>query len=214
MSQGPTILASAPSGRQSGIVDVDEFTSILNSGDGDGRWSSEQLLPIVYEELRRLATARMAQESLGHTLQPTALVHEAWLRLTGDREVSWQNRAHFFGAAALAMRRILVDRSRRKAAGKRQAGETRPSLGINDLMVPEPGNHILMIHESLNRLEQSDPVAAQVVLLKFFSGLASDEIARMLGTSTRSVERQWTVAKAKLYQMICEEGADGEGRVP
>lgn len=173
--------------------------------NNDGQLSSEQLLPIVYEELRRIASSRMAQESPGHTLQPTALVHEAWLRLSGDGSIVWQNRAHFFGAAALAMRRILVDRSRRKAADKRQAGYLVPSLGADDLMVPEPGNHILLIHESLTRLEQIDPSAAQVVLLKFFSGLGSDEIARMLGTSTRSVERQWTVAKAKLYQLIRED---------
>src|SRR6478609_8225544 len=108
------------------------------------------------------------------------------------------------------MRRILVDRSRRKAADKRQAGELKPSLGINELMVPEPGNHILLIHDSLTRLEQIDPIAARVVLLKFFSGLGSDEIGRMLGCSVRSVERQWTVAKARLYQMICEDGAHRE----
>ncbi len=189
-------------------MDVSDF-----SPDGlndHGQLSSEQLLPIVYEELRRLASARMAQEAAGHTLQPTALVHEAWLRLSGDGGVAWQNRAHFFGAAALAMRRILVDRSRRKAADKRQAGE----IDLKDLMNPEPGNHILMIHESLTRLEQTDPMAARIVLLKFFSGLASDEIARMLGSSTRSVERQWTVAKARLYQMICEDGFHRGGSAP
>jgi RNA polymerase sigma factor (TIGR02999 family) len=186
----------------------------LNPDGDDGQLSSEQLLPIVYEELRRLATSRMARESAGHTLQPTALVHEAWLRLSGDGGVAWQNRAHFFGAAALAMRRILVDRSRRKAADKRQAGELDPSLGVDDLMVPEPGNHILLIHESLNRLEEIDPVAARIVLLKFFSGLGSDEIARMTGSSVRSVERQWAVAKARLYQMICEEGFHREDGAP
>lgn len=182
------------------------FTSILNSCSGDETLSSDQLLPIVYEELRGIAAAHMAREAIGHTLQPTALVHEAWLRLTGDREYSWQNRAHFFGAAAQAMRRILVDHSRRKAAHKRQPDEHSLSLGTDEWMVPDPGNHILMIHESLTRLEQTEPAAARIVLLKFFSGLSSDEIARMLGCSTRSVERQWTVAKARLYQIIREDG--------
>jgi RNA polymerase sigma factor (TIGR02999 family) len=198
----PTILASHQITRQHVFVVVTDLTS---PDSGDGQLSSEQLLPIVYEELRRLATARMVKESAGHTLQPTALVHEAWLRLSGDGGCSWENRAHFFGAAALAMRRILVDRSRRKAADKRQANIANPSQTVDDLMVAEPGDHILLIHESLSRLEKIDPVAARVVLLKFFSGLASDEIARMLGSSTRSVERQWTVAKAKLYQIIREE---------
>lgn len=199
---------------QPALAIVNDSPSILNAGGGDGQLSSEQLLPIVYEELRRLAASRMAQESAGHTLQPTALVHEAWLRLAGDGEVAWQNRAHFFGAAALAMRRILVDRSRRKAADKRQAGELDPSPGANNLMVPEPGNHILLIHESLKRLEQTDPLAARIVLLKFFSGLGSDEIASMLEIGTRSVERQWTLAKARLYQMIREDGSLGEEGAP
>lgn len=193
-------------------MDVSDFPP--DAVNDDGQLSSEQLLPIVYEELRRLASSRMAQEAAGHTLQPTALVHEAWLRLAGDGGVAWQNRAHFFGAAALAMRRILVDRSRRKAADKRQADEVHLPFGVNELMVPEPGNHILLIHESLTRLEQADPVAARIVLLKFFSGLASNEIGRMLGISTRSVERQWTVAKARLYQMICEDEFHRGGNAP
>lgn len=187
---------------------------LTDSINDDEQLSSEQLLPVVYEELKRLATARMAREAAGHTLQPTALVHEAWLKLAGTGGVAWQNRAHFFGAAALAMRRILVDRSRRKAADKRQAGELNLATDVNGLMVPEPGNHILLIHESLTRLEEIDPAAARIVLLKFFSGLGSDEIARMLGCSTRSVERQWTVAKARLYQMICEEENYREGEAP
>lgn len=193
-------------------MDACDCTSILNSCSGDDKLSSEQLLPVVYEELRRIAAAHMARESVGHTLQPTALVHEAWLRLTGDGGCSWVNRAHFFGAAAQAMRRILVDHSRRKAALKRQAGEFNIPLDDNEGIALEPGNHILIIHESLTRLEQIDPAAARIVLLKFFSGLGSDEIARMLGSSTRSVERQWTVAKAKLYQIICEEGFPREKR--
>ncbi len=168
--------------------------------------ASDRLLPLVYEELRRLAASRMMNESAGHTLQPTALVHEAWIRLAGNGECSWENRAHFFGAAAQAMRRILVDRSRRRSALKRQAGEVRLAHPTEAIVATAADDHILMIHESLKRLEQEDPDAARVVLLKFFSGLGSDEIARMSGSSVRSVERQWTLAKARLYQMIREEG--------
>lgn len=170
--------------------------------------ASECLLPLVYGELRRLAASRMAWEAGDHTLQPTALVHEAWLRLVGKEEepVAWENRAHFFGAAAQAMRRILVDRSRRRAASKRQASaEQLPVVVGEDLMMPMPGDHILMIHESLKRFEEEDPEAARIVLLKFFSGQSSDEIAKMLGTSVRTVERRWTLAKARLFQLIREE---------
>ncbi len=170
----------------------------------DGLLPSERLLPLVYDELRRLAASRMRTESADHTLQPTALVHEAWLRLAGQGESSWENRAHFFGAAARAMRRILVDHARRKAARKRQAGEMRPLLD-DSAAGEEPGGHILMIHAHLARLKQEDPAAAEIVLLKFFSGLGSREIARMTGRSVRSVERTWTFAKARLYQMMREE---------
>ncbi len=183
-----------------------DVTIILQQVARGERLASEELLPLVYEELRRLAASRMFRERAGHTLQPTALVHEAWLRLAGENDISWENRAHFFGAAAQAMRRILVDRSRRKAALKRQvtAGQQQDLSG-DELMVPMPGDHILMIHESLKRLEQDDPEAAEVVLLKFFCGRSSEEISQMLGRSVRSVERQWTLAKARLYQMIREE---------
>lgn len=164
---------------------------------------SERLLPVVYEELRRLAASRMSKESGNQTLQPTALVHEAYISLTKNGDVSWQNRAHFFGAAALAMRRILVDRSRGKAALKRKSDMAFQDLDDSNLV---PGDHILMIHESLNRLEKEDPAAAHLVLLKFYSGLSSAEIAELLQRSVRSIERQWTLAKARLYQMIREEG--------
>ncbi len=168
----------------------------------EGHLPSERLLPLVYDELRRLAASRMVGEAPGNTLQPTALVHEAWLRLEGKGECSWENRAHFFGAAAQAMRRILVDRARRKSAVKRQAGDLDPLFPAG---VEQEDDHILLIHESLARLEKEDPEAAEIVLLKFFSGLGSKEIARMTGSSVRSVERRWTLAKARLYQMIREE---------
>jgi RNA polymerase sigma factor (TIGR02999 family) len=191
------------------MTEVAAILEELNRGEGV---ASERLLPLVYEELRRLAASRMLRESGIQTLQPTALVHEAWLRLVGNGEPSWQNQAHFFGAAARAMRRILVDRSRSKAAIKRQSHEGMPELEPGAAV--EPGDHILMIHESLKRLEKEDPEAANVVLLKFYSGLSSEEIARMSQRSVRSVERQWTLAKARLYQMIREDESGGKTDAP
>lgn len=165
--------------------------------------ASGDLLPLVYEELRRLAAAKMARESGPRTLQPTALVHEVWLRLSSTPGGEWQNRAHFFGAAAEAMRRIMVERARRRSAAKRQ-----PAIDLTAAPDPdESPDSILLIHESLECLKREDPQAAQVVLLKFFSGLSTGEIARMEGCSPRSVERRWTFAKARLYQII--RGASG-----
>lgn len=179
----------------------------LPVADGDirdeGLMPSERLMPLVYDELRRLAASRMMGEAQGHTLQPTALVHEAWLRLEGGNENTWENKGHFFAAAARAMRCILVDRARRKSASKRRTEERFPDF-TSDIL-PERDDHILLIHESLARLEKEDPEAAEIVLLKFFSGVGSKEIAIMTGSSVRSVERCWTLAKARLYQMIREE---------
>ncbi len=172
----------------------------------EAHWPSERLMPLVYDELRRLAVSRMRKEPQGHTLQATALVHEAWLRLAGSGERLWESRAHFFGAASQAMRHILVHHARRKAALKRQAGA---EGGDGER---EPEEYVLMVHDSLARLEKDDPDAAKIVLLKFFSGLGSREIARMTGSSVRSVERRWALAKAKLYQMIRrEDHRDDEG---
>ena len=162
----------------------------------------DRLLPMVYEELRRMAAVKMRRERLGHTLQPTALVHEAWLRLRNPDGSDWENKAHFMGAAAQAMRRILVENARRRATGKRQAPEQPVALNLESGVGFGPADHVLMIHESLEILEREDPDSANVVILKFFSGLDSMEIARMTGRSVRSVERRWTVAKARLYQII------------
>ncbi|MCW1885250.1 ECF-type sigma factor [Luteolibacter flavescens] len=176
--------------------------------DNDDVWKASQqdrLVPVVYEELRRMAAIKMKNERQGHTLQPTALVHEAWLRLRGTGDGGWENRAHFMGAAAQAMRRILVENARRKSATKRQQPVRLPGLpDFNDGSVSGPEDHVLVIHESLRVLEREDADSANLVILKFFSGLESLEIARMTGTSVRSVERRWTMAKARLYQIIRE----------
>ena len=166
--------------------------------------SPEELLPLVYDELRRLAASRMARDSAAMTLQPTALVHEAWLRLSQAGNRSWNNRVHFFRAAALAMRRILVDRARQKATLKSCGlrAETDPSDLFHGNITPD--ERLLLIDESLQRLEKEDPESARIVLLKFFAGLTNHEVAATLGVTVRTVERQWAYAKACLLQIVKE----------
>ena len=179
-----------------------EITQMLQAvGRGEEK-ASEGLFPLVYEQLRRLAGARMAQEAQGHTLQPTALVHEAWLQLVGEGGRTWQNRAHFFGAAADAMRRILIDNARRKSAIKRGGGWSRLDIEKLEITAATPDDQVLLIDEALQRLEEEDPEKARVVVLKFFGGLTSQEVADSLGVSLRTVVRQWTCAKIKLFQWI------------
>ncbi len=181
---------------------MNDITLILQAvGRGENQ-ASEELLPLVYGELRRLAAGRMAKESAGHTLQPTALVHEAWIRLVEDGSRTWENRAHFFGAAAEAMRRILIDNARRKARIKHGGGQERINLDDLDLAAALPDEKILLMDEALERLRAEDPETAQVVILKFFGGLTNEEIVQCLGSSDRTVRRQWNYAKAWLYNCI------------
>ncbi len=181
------------------MSDITQALESLKHGD---RLTSEELFPVVYNELRKLAVARMAQEAAGQTLQPTALVHEAWLQLVGSGNRSWQNRAHFFGAAADAMRRILIDKARRKARIKHGGGQAR--LNIEDLELAEttPDENILLINEALQALEKEDAEQARVVVLKFFGGLTNEEVAENLGISERTVDRQWACAKARLFRWV------------
>jgi RNA polymerase sigma factor (TIGR02999 family) len=191
---------------------MQDLTLILQNIGNDQRLLSEQLLPLVYEELRRLAAARLAQEAAGQTLQPTALVHEAWLRLVDERGRTWENRAHFYRAAAQAMRRILIDRARQKSTLKRAGNWQRLDIAELDLEAASPNDRILLIEESLQRLEQEDPESAEIVMLKFFTGLSNKEAARTLGVSESTIERRWAFAKVCLFQMIREsEGARGDG---
>jgi RNA polymerase sigma factor (TIGR02999 family) len=181
---------------------MNEITQVLQAiGRGDGG-ASDDLLPLVYDELRRLAAARMAQEMAGQTLQPTALVHEAWLRMLHGGERIWQNRGHFFAAAAEAMRRILIECARRKSRLKRGSGQVRLNIEDVDLAVSTPDDKVLMIDEALERLEAEDPEKARVVTLKFFGGLTNQEVAESLGVTERTVERQWAYAKAWLFRSI------------
>jgi len=181
---------------------MSDITLVLEAvGRGEGNASTD-LLPLVYEELRRLAAARMARESAGQTLQPTALVHEAWMQLVREGERTWQNRGHFFGAAADAMRRILIDKARRKSRLKHGGGQARLDLENLELAETTPDDNVLLINEALECLEQEDPEQARVVVLKFFGGLTNEEVAVSLGVSERTVDRQWSCAKARLFRWI------------
>jgi RNA polymerase sigma factor (TIGR02999 family) len=181
---------------------MSDITLLLDAiSRGESR-ASEDLLPLIYEELRRLATARMAGEAAGQTLQPTALVHEAWLRLVNEGGRTWKNRAHFFRAAAQAMRRILVDRARQKLSIKRGSGGEKIAIDEIDLPAATVDDRVLLVDQNLERLEADDPESARIVSLKFFGGLTNKEVAKILGVTERSVERQWAYAKASLLAMI------------
>jgi len=181
---------------------MSDITLLLQAASRGERHASDELLPLVYDELRRLAASRMAHEAPGQTLQPTALVHEAWVRLVGDGSQTWENRAHFFGAAAEAMRRILIERARRRARVKHGAGQDRINLEDLEIAGALPDDKILLMDEALERLKAEDPETAQVVVLKFFGGLTNEEIVKIMGTSDRTVRRQWNYAKAWLYNCV------------
>ena len=181
---------------------MSDITMVLQSIGREESAASEKLLPLVYNELRRLAAARMAQEAAGQTLQPTALVHEAWLRLVGEGDRTWQNRAHFFGAAAEAMRRILIERARRKARVKRGGGQVALNIEDFELAAATPDERVLLIEESLQRLESQEPKLARVVTLKFFGGLTNQEVAETLGVTERTVFNHWAYARAWLLRDI------------
>jgi len=181
---------------------MSEVTQILERVEqGDGKAAAE-LLPLVYEDLRRLAAVRMAQESAGQTLQPTALVHEAWLRLVAEGDRTWQNRAQFFVAAAEAMRRILLDRARRKHALKRGANAVRLDLDRVDMALQADSETLIRINEALEKLAVQDAEAAAVVKLRFFVGLDYAEAAQTLRISERSAKRCWSFARAWLFREL------------
>jgi len=166
---------------------------------------STELVAEVYEELRRLATRRMARESQGQTLQATALVHEAWLRLSAEGDGAWRNRGHFFAAAAEAMRRILIENARRKSRLCHGGGLERMDAELMDFVaVPDREHRVLLIEEGLKELEQAHPERARVVVLKFFGGLTNEEVGQSLGLSERSVDRHWACAKVWLLRWVEE----------
>jgi RNA polymerase sigma factor (TIGR02999 family) len=186
------------------MSDVTVLLDAIHSGDPD---APAQLLPLVYEELRRLAKHRLAHEAPGQTLEPTALVHEAYLRLVGEgRGQHWDGRAHFFAAAAEAMRRILVANAYRKRCFKRGGGLVRRELEEAELLAPEPREDVLALDEALTKLAARDPSAAELVQLRYFAGLSMPEAAQSLGLSLRTAERIWTHARAWLHRQIKNAG--------
>jgi len=179
---------------------VSDVTRILERvQQGDPR-AADQLLPLVYEELRKLAAAKMARENPGQTLQATALVHEAWLRLGGDDQPGWQNRGHFFAAAAEAMRRILIDNARRKNYLRHGGGAERVNLDGLDLAARMDDEQLLALNEALDHLATHDATKSQVVKLRFFTGLTNEQVAKVLGVSEPTVKRHWAYARAWLFR--------------
>ena len=164
--------------------------------------TADQLLAFLYDELRKLAALKIGREGPGQTLQATALVHEAWLRLGGDRQPAWQNRAHFFAAAAEAMRRILIDRAGCRGAQRR--GECAEKVELEGLEIPMEmdEDQLLAMHEALDRLAENAPAKAELVKLRFFVGLTLEEAAEVLGVSVGTAKRQWAYARAWLYREI------------
>jgi RNA polymerase sigma factor (TIGR02999 family) len=182
---------------------VNEVTRVLSAVERGDANAAGQLLPLVYDELRRLAAQRLAREKPGHTLQPTALVHEAYLRLVaGERRGSsppWAGRGHFFAAAAEAMRRILVESARRRASLKRGGRQARQPLDGPDVPLQRPPDELLAVHDALDTLAQADPRAAELVKLRYFAGLTLDEAAEVLGISARTADNVWAYARAWLF---------------
>ena len=186
------------------MTDITKFLARLADGD---EHAAEHLLDIVYSELRMLATAKLAREAPGHTLQPTALVHEAWLRLVGDERPDWKSRRYFFGACAEAMRRILIERARKK--GRLKHGGDRAQVELEDIAADEPLATIdlLALDEALEKLAAEDPQKAELVKLRFFAGLTLDQVAQTLDLSPATVDRHWAFARAFLYHEVQGRGA-------
>jgi RNA polymerase sigma factor (TIGR02999 family) len=181
---------------------MSDVTRILESAQNGDPNAADELLPLVYEELRRLAISRMANEAAGQTLQPTALVHEAWLRLVGNENRKWDGRSHFFAAAAEAMRRILIERARRKRAVRHGGDHQRVDLQEVDLALPTDDDQCLAISEALDQLAVNHKVEAELVKLRYFVGMTIEEAAEVLNISPRTAKYYWTHARAWLFQKI------------
>jgi RNA polymerase sigma factor (TIGR02999 family) len=191
---------------------VNQITRLLNETQRVAGEAPSELLPLVYEELRKLAADRMRGERADHTLQPTALVHEAYARLVGDNELKRSNRAHFFAAAAEAMRRILIEHARARQ-GPRRGGNRRKMplevLDVVDLVAADDPEQIMALDEAMSRLEKADPEAARVVRLRFYAGLTVDETADALDSSPSTVKREWAFARVFLFRALQEPNGHG-----
>lgn len=185
-----------------------EVTQLLIAWSSGDQVARERLMSVVYEELHRLARRYMRNESPGHTLQTSALVHEAFIRLVDQRNVHWQNRSHFFGIAAQMMRRILVDYARSRNFAKRGGGAVKLSLEEGLIVSDVRSEEIVAVHEALEGLAKMDPRQAQIVELKFFGGLSNEETAGVLDVSAGTVARDWTMAKAWLRREISKSDSD------
>ena len=190
-----------------------DVTSLLNKlADGDQE-AGAKLVPLVYNELRRLAARCLQRERENHTLQATALVHEAYLKLTAQRSARWQNRAQFFALAAQAMRRILVDYARTQQRIRRGGKQQKVTLDEALLVSPGRTEELIAVHESLSRLEKLDPRESRIVELRYFGGLTVEEVAEVLGISSKTVTREWNTAKAWLYGDLKDGHADDAGQL-
>jgi RNA polymerase sigma factor (TIGR02999 family) len=181
---------------------VSDATRVIEAIQRGDPKAADELLPLVYEELRKLAAAKMANEAACNTLQPTALVHEAWLRLVGNENPKFAGRAHFFAAAAEAMRRILIDRARRKSALRHGGGRARVDIQQIDLASPDAEDQLLAVNEALDKLAAQDPIEAQLVKLRYFAGLTVEEAAGLLDISPRTARNYWAHARTWLYHEI------------
>lgn len=179
-----------------------DVTKLLNALQEREDVAAEALLPLVYDELKALASAKMARIPAGQTLQATALVHESWLRIQKSGGSQWKNRAHFFSAAAEAMRRILVEQARRKSRIRHGGSKKRVNVDEVDIASEAPEDKILLIHEALDRLADEDSTKADIVKLKFFAGMKNEDVGLIIGASEKTVRRQWNAAKLRLFQLV------------
>jgi len=186
-----------------GVSDATLLLAAVEQGDPQ---AAEKLLSLVYDELRRLAAYKMSREPAGQTLQPTALVHEAWLRLVSSKQPTFQTRAHFFSAAAEAMRRILIDRARRKLAHRHGGGCERIDLEEQDLSAPDADKQLLAVHEVLDELAREFPAHAEVVKLRYFAGMTNEETAQVLGMSVSTIKNYWAFSRTWLFNEITKGG--------
>jgi RNA polymerase sigma factor (TIGR02999 family) len=193
------------------MSDVTRIIEAIEQGDPT---AAKDLLPLVYEQLRALARSKMAQQGPGHTLQATALVHEAWLRLVGSERKDWQGRSHFFAAAAEAMRHILVDNARRKQRFKHGGGQERVDLDNVEIAAGTDNEKVILVHEALEKLAMEDPIRAEVVKLHYFVGLTHAESAELLQISEKTVRRHWNYARVWLYQAIHAAGGASHSSLP
>ncbi|RIK61779.1 MAG: RNA polymerase subunit sigma [Planctomycetota bacterium] len=201
-SADPTIHATGPVRAENGEAASRPVAELLAEAAAGAPRAARDLLPLVYRSLRELAERQMRQERAGHTLQATALVHEAYLRLVGDKDVAWENRAHFYAAAAEAMRRILIEHARRVGAKKRGGGWKKEIASVADLASDDTVTHALDIDEAIEALRAHDPRAASVAQLRFYTGLSIDETAAALNISPSSVDREWCYARAWLLRYL------------